>query len=195
MLKPRDNFGPDAVALPRRNIFAPPSTTQAPQAAVRHGVFDAAAACRDADLDDQARRAALVEAGGADGRGRLARLVAVGIAAGLPVVLILASLGARTADRATPAPAPAHKQPAKARVTNTRPKLAPRIRQRAARHRRQQRARRPPRHAAAVGRHVVPAPRSIAPSRAPVAPLPAMPHQRAMPRPSRVPADSPPEFL
>src|SRR4051812_31160307 len=51
MFKPRDNIGSDAVALPRRNIFAPPARTPSPPRSPRAGgVFDPAAACEPATL-------------------------------------------------------------------------------------------------------------------------------------------------
>ena len=42
MLEPRDNFGTGAVALPERNIFAPPAATNSDERARKRKVFDAA---------------------------------------------------------------------------------------------------------------------------------------------------------
>src|SRR5438067_1957788 len=50
MFKPRDNIGSDAVALPRRNIFAPPARTSSPPRPRGGGVFDPAAACEPETL-------------------------------------------------------------------------------------------------------------------------------------------------
>jgi hypothetical protein len=52
MLEPRDNFGTGAVALPGRNIFAPPAATNSDERARKRKVFDAAAACQPTAVSD-----------------------------------------------------------------------------------------------------------------------------------------------
>ena len=52
MLEPRDNFGTGAVALPERNIFAPPAATNSDERARKRKVFDAAAACQPTAVSD-----------------------------------------------------------------------------------------------------------------------------------------------
>jgi hypothetical protein len=197
MFKPRDNIGSDAVALPRRNIFAPPVPT-APQPRARAGgVFDAAAACgpetltSKLDAEDASTRVV--------SRRSAARfvvalwLLAGATAVALAVVLLGASghsAGTRHAPRQRPAdatprhradgpredrkrPAPAHRgRPARRRTDRPRPRL----------HRR-------PRPV------TTPRPRLVSPPAPQRAPIPAPAEPRPVPGPTRVPPGSPPEFM
>lgn len=197
MFKPRDNIGSDAVALPCRNIFAPPAPTRSPPRVRGGGVFDPAAACEPETLTNN------VDADDANttvvGRRSAARfvvalwLLAGATAVALTVVLLGASghsAGTRRAPTHRPAdaaprhradgpredrkrPAPAHRaRPARRRTDRPRPRL----------HRRARRV-------------TTPRPRLVSPPTPQRAPIPAPAERRAAPGPTRVPPGSPPEFM
>jgi hypothetical protein len=200
MLKPRDNFGPDAVALPRRNIFAPPAGKPSPKAPRSGGVFDAGAACRDGvavGSGGDVGAAVAIQTSGRVRFGRFAPILAVVLAAATAALLFV-SADSREGTHADPSTHPRDVSPAQTLGERARPpatrtvharKPAPRRR----RHRASRpRPRRVPRHRVAP----VP-PRSATPS-----PKQSVPQRRAAPhppsartRPARVPAGSPPEFL
>lgn len=199
MLKRRDNFGSDAVALPQRNIFAPPAATPAREGAAAGGVFDAAAVCRGERFTENAAHgravAAAPRASWVVGRSRAAVLVRAfgGVAASASVAVALFGL---PADRAAPRPVPAerHAEPAPAPAQRARPHPARGLNAPQARPLRSGRAMdREARHPRRpVRRRTAPTAPPVQPPVLPVAPRPAAPQG---PEPMRVPADSPPEFL
>lgn len=195
MLNRDDNIGCDAVALPRRNIFAPPVATSAPPVSQAGGVFGSAAKCAPADATDVYRSDA---AGGTPARARtVARLAAV--VATATAALVIAALAARGLyDPVHPSPT---RRPLQTAPTPHRGEL-PRVARPTARgkarprraHRKRLRWHTRSSHAAA---------RRASPSRhSPPRPAPAPAGPRAEPqgpastvRPARVPPDSPPEFM
>lgn len=197
MLKPRDNFGPDAVALPRRNIFAPPSVNASSTASRTGGVFDVTSACRDdATVVDGAHAAAAVGVSASARLVPVVRVLAILLAAAT-VVLLLTSPGSREAPRVHPATWPSEASPTQTRGRHARREVT---RKANARKSTSRRHRRPSRPRPRLGkRHrVTPAPlRPAAPRPTPVAPARRVaPNPRpASPLPARVPAGSPPEFL
>jgi len=198
MLTPRDNFGPDAIALPRRNIVAPPAGKAPPKASRTGGVFDATAACRDGvTVGDDLPTAVAAEANARARAERVVRVLAVVLAAAT-VVLLLVSPGSHEATRTQPGARPGKASPAQTRGRRARPEATRKVTAgKPASRRRRRRAARPrprqaPRHRVAppTRRPAAPSPTPVAPARR-VAPKP----RPASPLPAPVPAGSPPEFL
>jgi hypothetical protein len=196
MLNPEDDIGVDAVALPRRNIFAPPAGTSTRGLQSAHNVFDQAAderANRLTDQDDDpwaARAAWLRHLPG------VARLVLCAIVVGTVVVI----LAARRADDAA---APAPKRPP-AQATPTQGQRAwpsngptPAARETRPRSTRSKATRRRPEPSNAHRRRTARSPRVTAPSPTPVPVPPRATPQAPRPaeKPAPVPPRSPPEFM
>ena len=210
MLEPRDNFGTGAVALPGRNIFAPPAATNSDERARKRKVFDAAAACQPTAVSDSIDDCRSV-ASEPTVRGLrllvvLAFLLLAGAGAAPLVINLMGASSGRGISTPTPAPPPRlsalphHSPVARPRHPSTR-NANSRARHR---ERRPDRARtRPlPRRSEAPGRAVPrrsePAP-SLSPHPAPPVrspapePVPIAPRQVPQPRPAS--PSSPPEFM
>ena len=129
MLEPRDNFGTGAVALPGRNIFAPPAATNSDERARNRKVFDAAAVCQPTAVS-QHRRLSVRRERSPTIRGLrllvvLAFLLLAGAGAAPLVINLMGASSGRGISAPTPAPpprlsAPPHHSPVAARPPRPR---------------------------------------------------------------------------
>lgn len=108
MLEPRDNFGTGAVALPGRNIFAPPAATNSDERARKRKVFDAAAACQPTAVSESIHDGQPVASEPAVRGLRLLVVLAFLLLAGAGAAPLVINLMGASSGRgiSTPTPAP-----------------------------------------------------------------------------------------
>jgi hypothetical protein len=125
MLEPRDNFGTGAVALPGRNIFAPPAATNSDERARKRKVFDAAAACQPTAVSDSIDDCRSVASEPAVRGLRLLVVLAFLLLAGAGAAPLVINLMGASSGRGISTPTPAAPTPQRAATPQPRRATAP----------------------------------------------------------------------